>query len=260
MYAAPSEPELARLATLTRISIIKMVAQAKSGHIGGALGLADIYTVLYQKILQVRPFQPDWNDRDYLLVSNGHTCPVWYSTLAQRGFFPKTWLSKFRQIDSPLQGHPHFFPSFTDNLGVTYHPVPGIENTSGSLGQGLSQAAGLALGLKKLNQPNKVYCVLSDAEHAEGQIWEAYMLANQYGLTNLVSIIDLNQIQISGHTDQVMSVAPLATKLKAFGWDVWEVDGHNYSELIKVFNYLRENARKPTAVLAHTIAGKGSQA
>jgi transketolase len=144
------EVEHKRLATLIRISIVKMIAQAKSGHIGGALGLADIYAVLYKEILSFRPFQPDWSDRDYLLVSNGHTCPVWYATLAQMGFFPKTWLSKFRQLNSPLQGHPHFFPAYADDTGATHHPVPGVENTSGSLGQGLSQAAGLALGLRKL--------------------------------------------------------------------------------------------------------------
>jgi transketolase len=249
--------ELKRLATLIRISIVKMIAQAKSGHIGGALGLADIYAVLYQKILNVRPFQPDWIDRDYVLVSNGHTCPVWYATLAQQGFFPKTWLSRLRQLDSPLQGHPHFFPAYIDDTGTTQTPVPGVENTSGSLGQGLSQAAGLALGLKKQGRANQVYCLLSDAEHEEGQTWEAYMLARQYQLTNLTPIIDFNQIQISGDTNQIMAVNPLAPKLRAFGWDVWEVDGHNYTELMRVLTHLRTPPRHPTAILAKTIAGKG---
>lgn len=255
--------QLKKFATHLRIAVVKMVTHAKSGHVGGALGLADIYAVLYgpNGVLKFRPHQPDWSERDYLLVSNGHTCAIWYAALAQAGFFPKTWLSQFRQIDQPLQGHPHFQPAgTTTSLTSKSQPiptVPGIENTSGSLGQGLSQAAGLALALQRQKKSNHVYCVLSDTEHQEGQIWEAYMFASQYKLTNLTTIIDRNHIQISGQTEGIMSLEPLASKIRSFGWDVWEVDGHNYADLRRVFKHIQTSTTKPTAILAHSTAGKG---
>lgn len=252
--AAPAtQAKLTYHATQIRIAIVKMVHKAKSGHIGGALGLADLYTALYFGALEHRPYQPQWDGRDYVLVSNGHTCPVWYATLAEAGYFPKYWLNQFRQLNAPLQGHPHFFKS-TDE---TILPVPGVENTSGPLGQGLSQAAGLALGLKRAGKPNRVFCFLSDGEHQEGQVWEAYMFANQYKLNNLIPIIDHNNIQISGDVDDVMSVNPLAAKLRAFGWDVWEIDGHDMMTFQSILAHLSTEARKPTAIVANTIPGKG---
>ena len=252
--AAPADPaQLTYYATQIRIAIVKMVFKAKSGHIGGALGLADLYTALYLGSLEHRPYQPRWDGRDYVLVSNGHTCPVWYATLAEAGYFPKYWLNQFRQLNAPLQGHPHFFESDDE----TIVPVPGIENTSGPLGQGLSQAAGLALGLKHAGKSNRVFCFMSDGEHQEGQVWEAYMFAKQYALNNLIPIIDHNNIQISGDVDDVMSVNPLATKLRSFGWDVWEIDGHDMITFQNIVSRLRTEARKPTAIVANTTAGKG---
>jgi transketolase len=252
--AAPAtHAKLAYFATQIRIAIVKMVLKAKSGHVGGALGLADLYTALYFGSLEHRPYEPRWEGRDYVLVSNGHTCPVLYATLAEAGYFPKYWLNQFRQLSAQLQGHPHFFVSEDETL----QPVPGVENTSGPLGQGLSQAAGLALGLKRANKSNLVFCFMSDGEHQEGQTWEAYMFANQYKLTNLIPIIDHNDIQISGNVDKVMSVKPLAAKLRSFGWDVWEIDGHDMIAFQKIVALLREGAHKPTAILAHTIPGKG---
>ena len=258
--AAPQfSPDLVRLkylATKIRMAIIKMVHQAQSGHLAGALGLADLYTALYFGALKHHPFDPNWSQRDYVLVSNGHTCPVWYATLAEAGYFPKVWLSRFRQLDSPLQGHPHFFPKIQDETEIN-QPVPGVENTSGPLGQGLSQAAGLALSLKRAQKPNVVFCFLSDGEHQEGQTWEAYMLASQYHLTNLVPIIDHNNIQISGRIDQIMSVNPLPTKLRAFGWDVWQINGHDQLEFQKAIRLIKAGVRRPTAILAETISGRG---
>ncbi len=252
--AAPaSQAKLQYLATKIRLAIVKMVFKAKSGHVGGALGLADLYTALYFGSLEHRPFEPQWAGRDRVLVSNGHTCPVLYATLAEAGYFPKYWLNSFRQIDAPLQGHPHFFISDDD----THKPVPGVENTSGPLGQGLSQAAGLALKLKRDGKPNLVFCFLSDGEHQEGQIWEAYQFGAQYQLNNLIPIIDHNKIQISGNVAEVMSLAPLANKLRAFGWDVWEIDGHDQGLFQKVIARLRTERRKPTVILANTIPGKG---
>jgi transketolase len=240
--------QLAVQAALIRIQIIKMVTHAQSGHVGGALGLADIYTALYFGVLRYRAADPTWSERDYVLVSNGHTCPVWYSTLAVAGFFPKTWLSRFRELDSPLQGHPRF------NLSER---IPGVENTSGPLGQGLSQACGLALALKRAGKTNHVFCFLSDAEHQEGQIWEAYLFAHQHQLNNLTAIIDFNQIQISGTTDQVMSLDPLPAKLASFGWLVKEVDGHAVSELVAQLIPNSTQSPGPRAIIAKTISGKG---
>jgi transketolase len=250
--AQASQAKLAYHATQIRIAIVKMVHKAKSGHIGGALGLADLYTALYFGSLEKRPYEPRWEGRDYVLVSNGHTCPVWYATLAEAGYFPKYWLNQFRQLGAPLQGHPHFFVPEDE----TILPVAGVENTSGPLGQGLSQAAGLALGLKRAGKPNLVFCFMSDGEYQEGQTWEALMFAHQYKLNNLIPIIDHNNIQISGNVDDVMSVNPLAPKLRSFGWDVWEIDGHDMITFQNIVARLRTEARKPTVILANTIAGK----
>ncbi len=226
--------------------IIQMIAQAGSGHPGGALGLADIFSVLYfGQVLNYDAQNPNWDDRDYLLLSNGHTCPVWYATLALAGFFPPEELKTFRSFDSRLQGHPR--------AGT----LAGIENTSGPLGLGLSQACGMATGLKLQKRNNRVFCVLSDGEHQEGQTWEAYMFGAQQQLTNLTILIDRNQIQISGLTENVMRLEPLKDKIASFNWRVHEIDGHNYDQIRWALSLPSDEQGKPTAIICQTIPGKG---
>ena len=206
-------------ANTLRQDIIRMVYTAQSGHPGGALGMADIFAVLYWRLLKHQPAEPSWPERDNLLLSNGHICPVLYAALAETGYFPVKELFMFRKLGSRLQGHPH--------LGS----LPGIETTSGPLGLGLSQAAGLASALQLDSKDNHVYAVLSDGEHQEGQTWEAYYYAGARQLGNLTVFIDRNNMQISGHVEQVLPLEPLAEKLKAFRWNVQEVDGHNIPAL-----------------------------
>lgn len=237
--------QLQLTANTIRQEIIKMVSTAKSGHPGGALGLADIFALLYFHILQHRPADPTWAERDYLLLSNGHTCPVLYATLAEAGYFDKTELAHFREINSKLQGHPH------------RGSVPGIETSSGPLGLGLSQAAGLASALKLDQKPNQVYVVLSDGEQQEGQTWEAYLYAGANHLGNITAIIDANNMQITGRVEQIMPLEPLAAKLTAFRWQVLEVDGHDLVALNQAFNKARETTSQPTALICRTIPGKG---
>lgn len=236
---------LERHALSIRMNIIKMLVAAGSGHSAGPLGLADIFTLLYFGILKHDPEKPTWKERDYLLVSNGHTCPVWYATLAEAGYFKTDELLTLRKLGSRLQGHPH--------LGS----LPGIENTSGPLSQGFSQACGLAKALLMDNKKNQVYVVLSDGEHQEGQIWEAYMFAAKYRLHNLTVLIDRNTIQIDGDTEDIMPLEPLADKLTAFGWHVQEIDGHNFHELYTACETAKAVRHSPSVIICHTIAGKG---
>lgn len=244
MLTSSITDQLTLKANLIRQHIVTMLAQAGSGHSAGALGLADVFAYLYFHQLKHRPTEPLWSGRDYLLLSNGHTCPVLYATLAEAGYFDVAELSTLRQLNSRLQGHPH--------LGS----LPGVENTSGPLAQGLSQACGLALALRLGEKPNHVYCVMSDAEYQEGQVWEAYMTAAKYGLSNLTVMVDRNNIQIGGQTNDVMPVEPFADKLRAFGWDVHECDGHDFSALDTAINQPRAQAL-PRVVICRTIAGKG---
>ena len=202
--------QLKLMANTIRQDVIKMLYEAKSGHSAGSIGLADIFTALYFNVLYHDPQKPDWADRDRLVLSNGHVCPVLYSALANAGYFPKEELMTLRKINSRLQGHPH--------RGT----LPGIENSSGPLGQGLSQAVGMAIVAKTERKRWRVYALLSDGEHNEGQIWEAMMLASKYKLGNLTAIIDRNNIQIDGYTEEILPIEPFAEKYRSFGWNVIE--------------------------------------
>lgn len=228
-----------------RRSIITMLEAAGSGHSAGPLGMADVFTALYFAVLRHDPTQPAWSERNYFLLSNGHICPVWYATLAEAGYFPKDELKTLRKLNSRLQGHPH--------LGS----LPGVENSSGPLAQGLSQACGLATALKMDAKPNRVYCAMSDGEHQEGQVWEAYLFAGKNRLDNLITLIDRNNIQIDGFTEHIMPLEPLRQKIESFGWNVLEVDGHNIEAIINTIHQAQAMHEKPTAIICHTIPGKG---
>jgi len=239
------DKEIALMANDIRQDIIKMLVQSKSGHTAGSLGMADIFATIYFAHARVDPTKPLWEERDYILLSNGHICPVWYATLARKKFFPAEELMSFRQINSLLQGHPH--------VGA----IPGIENSGGPLAQGLSQAAGIALALKRDKKPNRVYCLCSDGEHDEGQAWEAAMFSAHHRLGNLTLIMDRNNIQIDGTTDKVMCLEPLADKYRAFGWHVLEIDGHDIGEIRDSLRKGDKETARPTMIIAKTIPGKG---
>lgn len=228
-----------------RQEIIKMLLEAGSGHSAGPLGMADIFTALYFDVLNIDPKKPDWNDRDRLVLSCGHICPVLYAALAHRGYFPVEELMTLRKFGTRLHGHPH-------NLAL-----PGIENSSGPLGQGLSQACGMALAAKLDKKKWRTYVVLSDGEHDEGQLWEAAMFAGKNELHNLTAVVDRNNIQIDGFTEDVMPLEPLADKYRAFNWHVLEIDGHNFEDIIGAFRHAKAVFEKPTVIIAHTIPGKG---
>lgn len=239
--------ELEEKANEIRQDIIKMLMTAKSGHSAGPLGIADVFTALYfGGILHYDPANPQRPTRDRFVLSCGHICPVWYATLAHAGFFPISKLASLRKLGSIFQGHPD------------REVLPGAENSSGPLGQGLSQAAGMAyVGLKMKQEPWRVYCVMSDGEQEEGQIWEAAQFAGKNKLRNLTGLIDRNNIQIDGHTEEVMPLEPFKAKWEAFGWHVLEVDGHNIREIIDACNEAKAIYEKPTVIICHTIPGKG---
>lgn len=237
--------DLALKANTIRESIIEMLLQAGSGHSAGSLGLADVFTALYFEVMRLDPKRPEWADRDRLILSCGHVCPALYATLAHRGYFSTDKLATLRQFGSPLQGHPH--------LGE----LSGVENSSGPLGQGLSQAIGLALAARLTNSKWQTYAILSDGEHDEGQTWEAIMLAGKQKIHNLTAIVDRNHIQIDGFTEDVMPLEPLSEKYRAFNWYVLEVDGHNFDQIIAALRHARAVFDRPTVIIAHTIPGKG---
>lgn len=241
----PSLPGLRERANQIRQHVITMLLAAGSGHSAGSLGMADVFTALYFHVLRHDPHQPNWPERDFVLLSNGHICPVWYATLAEAGYFDPTELTTLRKLGSRLQGHPH------------HHSLPGVENTSGPLALGLSQAVGLALSLRLKKLPNRVYCLLSDGEHQEGQTWEAYMLAAHQHLANLTVLIDRNNIQIDGNTEDVMSLEPFKHKLEAFGWQVLDIDGHDFDQIIQACHRAQQTSRQPTAIICNTVPGKG---
>lgn len=228
-----------------REDILTMVEQAGSGHVGGPMGLADIFAALYFRILDHKPKDPEWPERDRLVLSCGHVCPVRYAAMAEAGYFPRKELLTLRQFGTRLHGHPH-------NLAL-----PGMETSSGPLGQGLSQAIGMSLAAKMDKARYRVYAILSDGEHQEGQIWEAVMFAGNRQLNNLVAIIDRNNIQIDGPTEAVMPLEPLADKYRAFNWQVIEIDGHNMQAIIDACEEAKAVEAKPTCIIAHTIPGKG---
>ncbi len=230
-----------------RQSIIEMLVEAQSGHTAGPLGMADIFTLLYFAILKHDPKNPDWDERDRLILSNGHICPVLYATLAHAGYFPEEELHTLRKFGSRLQGHPH------------RQALPGLETSSGPLGSGLSQAVGMALA-DRIDNPYSskfFYCITGDGELNEGQIWEALLLAGKERLNNLIVIVDRNGIQIDGYTKDVMPLEPLAEKLAAFNFDVQEVDGHSMRALNDAIGKAQAVYSQPSIIIAHTVAAKG---
>ncbi len=238
--------ELESLSYTIRQDIIKMLLEAKSGHSAGPLGMADVLTTLYfTDILNIDPKRPDWQDRDRVVLSNGHICPVLYAVLAHRGFFPISELMTLRKLGSRLQGHPHF------------GSLPGIENTSGPLAQGSSIAVGMAYAAKMDGKKWQVYCLVGDGEQQEGQTWEAVMFAGKHKLDNLTFIMDRNNIQIDGFTEEVMPLEPLKEKYEAFGWHVLEVNGHNILEIYNALTHAKSIYEKPVMIICHTIPGKG---
>jgi transketolase len=236
---------LAEKAGDIRRHVVRMVAAAKSGHPGGSLSAADIVTVLYFHELRLDPSRPDWPGRDRFVLSKGHAAPVLYAALAERGFFPVPELASLRKTGGMLQGHPDM------------KRVPGVDMSTGSLGQGLSAANGMALAGRLDKLDYRVYVLLGDGEIQEGQIWEAAMAAAHYKLDNLVAILDHNRLQIDGRIDDVMSPEPVADKWRAFGWHVLEIDGHDYGRILEALAAAREVKGKPTMVVADTIKGKG---
>ncbi len=228
-----------------RVDVVKMLAEAGSGHTAGPLGMADIFAALYFHILNHDPKHPKWEDRDRLVLSNGHICPILYAALANAGYFPRRELTTLRKTGSRLQGHPH------------RGSLPGVENTSGPLGLGLGQAAGMALSARMDGKKWHTYCLMSDAEQQEGATWESAMFAGANKLSNLTAIIDRNNIQISGYTEDVMPLEPLADKYRAFGWHVTEADGNNIADMVRVLNEANAIYEKPTVIIAYTISGKG---
>ena len=237
---------LKRKAYRLRKDAVEMVYRVQSGHLGGALGMADVMTVLWYKFLRDDPKDPGWPDRDRFILSNGHTCPILYAILADKGYFPREELWKLRRLGGLLQGHPS-----------TAHRTPGIEFSSGSLGIGLSFACGVALAGKLDKKDYRVFCSISDAECQEGQTWEAALTARHYKLDNLIAILDRNNSQIDGPTEEIMGLEPLVEKWRAFGWYTIEVDGHDYAQIIRAFEEVLGREGSPKMIICHNVIGKG---
>ena len=233
------------LAAKVRIDVIRAIHSAGSGHPGGSLSAADIVTALYFKEMNIDPADPAKADRDKFILSKGHAGPVQYAALAERGYYPVSDMMSLRKLGSKFQGHPNM------------HKVPGIEMSTGSLGQGISVSVGMALANKMDENPGRVYTLLGDGELQEGIVWEAAMSAAHYGLDNLVAIVDWNGLQIDGKNDDVMTVKPVDEKFAAFGWNVLVIDGHNFDEIFAAFDKARTYKGKPTAIIARTHKGRG---
>lgn len=225
--------------------MVRMIGEAGSGHPGGSLSCADVLVALYFRVLRVDPGRPDWPDRDRFVLSKGHACPALYAVLAERGFFPVEDLWTLRRLGSPLQGHPDM------------RKTPGVEASTGSLGQGLSIGLGMALAARLDGAAWRVYVMLGDGEIQEGQVWEAAMAAAHYRVDNLTAILDWNGLQIDGPNDEVMSIQPVAEKWRAFGWEVGEVDGHRFPEILQALRWARSVRGRPAIVLARTVKGRG---
>ena len=248
MKSNVSEKDIAVLrekAKTLRIEILKMLTEAGSGHTGGSLSAADIVTALYFYKMRHHPNDPKWIERDRFILSKGHAAPVLYAALALSGYFDKSLLWTLRKLGSPLQGHP------------CSRKLPGIEISTGSLGQGLSIANGIAIGLKLDSLSSRVYCLLGDGEIQEGQVWEAAMTASHYNLDNLCAIIDNNGLQIDGHCCDVMCVEPIVDKWAAFGWHVLDINGHDMEAIVSALNEAETLKGKPTMIVARTVKGKG---
>ncbi len=243
-----TQEEISRLqqfASLVRVHILRQIRHAGSGHLAGSLDMADVFTYFYQQVLNHRPTEPQWSDRDLFFLSAGHICPVWYATLALYGYFPPEKLLTLRQFGSQLQGHPQRQPEL------------GLENSSGPLGQGVSMAVGAAHALKQAKSARRVFVVSSDGEQQEGQIWESYLFASHHQLSNFTILIDCNGIQQSGHVSDILNLEDLAAKFKAFNFAVAKVDAHDFTALDKAWQKLSAVTDKPHALLCHTVPGKG---
>ena len=237
--------ELEKKANEIRQTIIEMLVEAGSGHTAGPLGMADIFTAFYFHILNHEPKNPNWHERDRLILSNGHIIPVRYAAMAHAGYFPLEETKTLRKFGSRLQGHPE------------RERLPGLETTSGPLGSGLSQAAGIAYGARMDGKKFRTYCLLSDGEHDAGNLWEGALFVGKNKLSNLTAVIDRNNIQINGMTENVMPLEPLREKYEAFNWHVIEVDGHNIEAFVDAVEEAKAIYEKPTCIIAHTIPGKG---
>ena len=242
---ASEKKQLMATACRVRMGVIEGTHGAKAGHPGGSLSAADLFTYLYFKELNIDPQNPKWEERDRFVLSKGHTAPGLYAALAERGFFPVSDLPTLRHIDSYLQGHPNM------------NTVPGVDMSTGSLGQGISAAAGMALAARHMGKACRVYALLGDGEIQEGQVWEAMMFAHHYKLDNFCAIIDNNGLQIDGKVDEVMSPYPIPEKLRAFGWNVVEIDGHDFDQIEGAFARAKETKGAPTAIVMKTLKGKG---
>ena len=242
---ANEKKELMITACKVRLGIIEGTHSAKCGHPGGSLSAAEMFTYLYHKELNVDPANPKWEDRDRFVLSKGHTAPGMYAAMALRGFFPVEDLKTLRKVDSHLQGHPNM------------HTTPGVDMSTGSLGQGISAACGMALAAKFQGKTNRVYTLLGDGEIQEGQVWEAAMFAHHYKLDNLCAIIDNNNLQIDGKVSDVMSPYPIAEKFQSFGWEVTEIDGHDFEQIEAAFAKARATKGVPFAIIMKTMKGKG---
>lgn len=238
--------ELEIIANQIRQDIIHMLVAAGSGHAAGSLDMADIFTAMYFEVLRHRPKEPDWPERDRLILGNGHINPVLYAAMSHAGYLPHKELKTLRKFGSRLQGHPE------------RERLPGLETTSGPLGSGLSQACGMAYGLRMDGQKQqRIWCLTGDGEHQEGNIWEAIMFAGKNRLSNITVIVDRNNIQIDGLTEDVMPLEPFAMKYQAFNWHVIEINGHNFEEIVSACEQSRAVIEKPTCIIARTIPGKG---
>ena len=237
--------ELEKMAAIIRCDIIEMICTAKAGHPGGALSAADIVTALYFRVMRIDPENPAWPERDRFILSKGHACPVWYAALAERGYFDKSHLATLRRIDSILQGHPDM------------NKTPGIDMTTGSLGQGLSAGLGMALSGKLRKKDYHVWVIIGDGESQEGSIWEASMAASKWKLDNLTAILDYNHLQNDNSVDHLMPIDPPIDKWTAFGWHVVEIDGHNMKDIVDTLEAASTFKGMPTMIVANTVKGKG---
>jgi transketolase len=237
--------DLQMMADVIREDVIVSLVEAKSGHSAGPMGMAEIFSALYFNVMKHNPKKPKWDGRDYFVLSNGHICPLMYASMANAGYFPKKELLTLRKLGTRLQGHPH------------REALPGLETTSGPLGSGLSQACGMALGLKLDKKKNLVFVSLGDGEQNEGNHWEAMMFAAKNKLDNVIGITDRNYIQIDGNTEDIMPLDSLAEKYRAFNWNVVEIDGNDMKQVLRTLTRARKNKGKPLMIIANTIPGKG---
>ncbi len=237
--------ELKRMARKIREHVLRMIHEAGSGHPGGSLSYADIMTALYFKVMNHKPSDPEWKGRDRLVLSKGHAAPALYACLAESGYFPVDELMTLRKLNSRLQGHP------------SRDKTPGVEMSTGSLGQGLSVSNGMALAAKRDGEEHRIFCLCGDGEMQSGQIWEAGMLASHHELDNITAFVDRNDLQIDGATEEVMSIEPLMEKWKSFGWYTVEIDGHDFEEILAACEEADRTGGRPTMIIAHTVKGKG---